>query len=178
MCVHTQKSYLFPLPAADEMMPRRTPAHCGGKKLFSNILHLPLFISLLWRMPFTACKLIYNAVSPPSWVEDGWELEGGGCVPCVCEKVKGLSVAWRRWKPVHCRANLIGAIFSSGFLDLREDRFRAVIGFGITMATTESSVLLVKEWDKCVCVCTVGVEYCSLNCHLIWFFSVLMCMFW
>lgn len=86
----SKNTVCFHLPAADETIPHPS-AYCGGKKLFSNILHLPLFISLPWRMPLTACKLIYNAVSPPSWVGDGrvrW-----GSVLRVCGKVKDLSVA-------------------------------------------------------------------------------------
>lgn len=44
-------------------------------------------------------------------------------------------------EPPYPRANMIGAILSSGFLDLRDNRFRPVIGFGIAMATAEVSVL-------------------------------------
>lgn len=84
--------HLFPFACCrqDDSNRAHLSAHCGGKKLFSNILHLPLFIPLPWRMPLTACKLIYNAVAPPRWVEDGrvrW-----GSILCVCGKVKDLSV--------------------------------------------------------------------------------------
>lgn len=70
---HTHKNTIrFPVPAAHETMPLPTPAHCGGKKMFSNILHLPLFISILCRMSLTACKLIYNAVCSSG----GWRMGG------------------------------------------------------------------------------------------------------
>lgn len=71
--MHTRENAIrFPVPAAHETLPLPASARCGGKKMFSNILHVPLFISILCRMSLTACKLIYNAVF--SWV--GWE--GGG----------------------------------------------------------------------------------------------------
>lgn len=81
---HMQKHHVCPFACCrrDDSNRAHPSAHCGGKKLFSNILHLPLFISLPWRMPLTACKLIYNAVSPPGWVEDGWVSEAG--VPPLC----------------------------------------------------------------------------------------------
>lgn len=81
---HMQKHHVCPFACRrrDDSDRAHPSAHCGGKKLFSNILHLPLFISLPWRMPLTACKLIYNAVSPPGWVEDGWVSEAG--VPPLC----------------------------------------------------------------------------------------------
>lgn len=53
----------------------------------------------------------------------------------------GCDVAATVFKPLFWRANLIGAIFIPSFLDFREERLRAVIGFEITMATTEQSAL-------------------------------------
>lgn len=164
-----ENTVCFLLPAAVEAIPivRTLPAHCGGKKLSSNILHLPLFISLPWRTPLKACKLIYNAVSPPSWVEDGRRMSCGSIL-CVCWKVTDVSVALQWWGTyiLYHRANMIGAILSLGFLDLGDNRFRSVIGFGITMATTQLSVLWVKEWHVCVCVCVCrGGCLLQLNCH-------------
>lgn len=128
-----------------------------GKKMFSNIFHLPLFISILCWMSLTACKLVYNAVPP--W--RGVCVWGGG----VRQKHKpgGGSRGWRtflgvmrhpRWKPIGWKPIDWGQFSSSVFLTLREERFRVVIGFGITMATAERSARWVKEWDEeCVCVC-------------------------
>lgn len=129
------------------------PDHCCGKKMFSNILHVPLFISILSQMPLRACKLIYNAVL--SGV--GWKMRERQTQCRLCESMtRGAGLGGVTWqqerKPTLCKANLIGTIFIPSFLDLREERFRAVIGPGITMATTEQSVLWVKEWGVYVCV--------------------------
>lgn len=79
----------FLLPAADQTTPialtvrplRRQEAVFQDPS--SAIVHfLPP-----WRMPLTACKLIYNAVSPPRWVEGGWVGErGGGLSPVSAER--------------------------------------------------------------------------------------------
>ena len=59
---------------------------------------------------------------------------------------------WPHREAILSRANLIGAIFIPGYFDFREERFRAVIGFGIAMATIEQSVFP-SERMRCVCVC-------------------------
>lgn len=131
---HAKNAISFSVPAVHEMMPLPAPAHCGGKKMFSNILHLPSLISVLCRMPLTAWKLIYNAV----FSRVGWKMGETQCRLGVWEWVQVLGVMWwQQWKSILCRANLIGAIFIPCFLDFREERFRAVIGLGITMATRE-----------------------------------------
>lgn len=103
------------------------PTHCGSKKMFSNIFHLPLFISIPCQMSLTACKLIYNAVF--SWV--GWRMGEMQWRLGVWEWVQGLHMTWwQQWKPIFWRANLIGAIFIPGFLDFREERFGQLLASG------------------------------------------------
>ena len=103
--------------------------HVIEKKMFSNILHLPLFISVPCRMSLAACKLIYNAVF-------SWEWGRTAETQVEAERLKVGSWFWVRrggtsWEHIFSGANLIGTIFIPSFLDLREEGLRLLLALGL-----------------------------------------------
>lgn len=132
------------------------PLTVRGKKMFSNMLHLPLFVSIVCPMSLPACKLIYNAVL--SWIR----VEVGGGMMAETVQAKGLGLG-ARFRVGHGVRNenlrLLGQIWLGQFSSLaffagRREGLGLLLALGLLWQPQRRALF---EWRNemgvCLCVC-------------------------